>query len=176
MSTRRVRPSGRFHALAPADGRAVWIAETGRREPRAFHLFSGFVADTGRFYLGSAARELLCLDRRDGQIVWRRPTPDWVCATPWARAGCFVLGDLSGALTAFDEDDAKRWSEQVIDAAVLADLAGDGDRTYAADSALNLHTCRLTDGRPLWRQRLLLTGHRPCLATWRDEENHAKLR
>ena len=73
---------GALHALELATGAIKWRRKVSPTEPRAFQLFSQIHVAHDRLWVGTAARELICLEVETGREVWRQATSDWIRSRP----------------------------------------------------------------------------------------------
>lgn len=86
-----------FYAVEAATGRVLWRQDMGGA------VAASPVYHDGRFYVGTFSREILEVSR-DGQILTRFKTQDWVWSTPVVRDDVLYVTDLSGHVYALSVD------------------------------------------------------------------------
>ncbi len=147
--------NGKVYALDKSNGQFRWQCQVSPEEPRAFQLFSPACIHQGKLFIGSATRQLACIDTRTGELLWQVPTSDWIRARPLVVNKTVYAAGLDGMVTAFDFQGKQRWSVQAGHHAIFADLVGNKNGILASSSGLYLYSLNPQSGKPQWRHSLL---------------------
>lgn len=161
---------GTLHALNIADGSSAWKLKLNNGEPRAWQLFSTPLLHGGKLYLGSATRELYCVDARSGKLDWKAATNDWIRSRPLVLDsvldGVVFAAGLDGVVAAFDHSGKPLWSAPTTDHSIFADLVGSPTGILVSGSDLFLRSLDPSTGKQQWRHSLLRctyeNGRRIC--------------
>ena len=150
-----VAENGTLHAVRIADGSLAWELQLNKGESRAWQLFSPPLLHGGKIYLGSATRELYCVDARTGQLDWTASTSDWIRSRPLVVVDVVFAAGLDGTVTAFDLQGNQLWSVQPSSHPIFANLAGNLNGILVSGSDLYLRSLSPTSGSEQWKHSLL---------------------
>ena len=97
-------------AIKAEDGSSVWSCQVGQEVEMAAWPQAGevFVA---------AGEELVCLDKKRGEILWRRPLGGRITTPPGGKGGCVFVATERGVLYALESSTGKvlwRWKAKEI--------------------------------------------------------------
>ena len=103
--------AGEVSAFRITDGERLWTTQT-LDETRDHQPFGGGVSwDAGHLYVTTAAAEVLCLNAKDGSIVWRRNLVAPARSAPTVDKGRLYIATLNNQLNALSATDGKPlWS------------------------------------------------------------------
>lgn len=146
---------GMLHALDVSNGSVRWKLKLNDGEPRARQLFSTPLLHGGKLYLGSATRELYCVDARSGELDWKAATSDWIRSRPLVLGNAVFAAGLDGSVNAFDRSGTRRWSVLATAHPIFADLVGGPNGILVSGSDLFLRSLAPSTGREQWRHSLL---------------------
>ncbi|MCU0784008.1 MAG: PQQ-binding-like beta-propeller repeat protein [Verrucomicrobia bacterium] len=146
---------GTLHAIRIADGSLAWKLPLNEGEPRAWQLFSPPLLHGGKLYLGSATRELYCVDAVSGKLDWKATTSDYIRSRPIVVGEAVFAAGLDGKVTAFDLKGKEIWSAQATAHPILANLAGTPNGILLSGSDLFLRSLDSSSGREQWKHSLL---------------------
>jgi outer membrane protein assembly factor BamB len=146
---------GTFYALNIDDGSVRWKLKLNGGEPRAQQLFSPTTLQGGKLYVGSATRELYCVDVRTGTLDWKVTTSDWIRSRPLVVDDAVFAAGLDGTVTAFDLQGKQRWSVSAGRHSIFANLAGNENGILVSSSDLFLHSLDPNTGEQRWKHSLL---------------------
>ena len=146
---------GTLHALDIADGSTRWKLKLNHGEARAWQLFSTPLLRGGKLYLGSATRELYCIDSRSGELDWKASTSDWIRSRPLVFGDAVYAASLDGKVAAFDLNGKPLWSAAAGHHPILADLSGNENGILASGSELFLYSLDPATGTEQWKHSLL---------------------
>ncbi len=109
------------------------------------------VAD-GKVFLGTNWGNLLALDRRTGQTVWRYKTGGPILATPAYDSGVVLATSMDRRLHAVAADDGRRlWTFATGEGLSTAPVVADG-KVFIAGRDATVYAVDPQDGRQLWRR------------------------
>jgi outer membrane protein assembly factor BamB len=146
---------GTVYALNIADGRVRWKRKVNEGEPRAHQLFSRPTILGSKLFIGSATKELYCIDTETGELIWKAATSDWIRSRPLALGDLVYAATLDGKVTAFDGNGMQRWSESAGRHSIFADLVGNENGILVSSSGLYLYSLNPSTGKQQWRHSLL---------------------
>ena len=118
-------------------------------------MFSPPLLQDGKLYLGSATRELYCVDTRSGKLDWKAATSDWIRSRPLVAGNAVFAAGLDGKVAAFDRKGKQLWSVQATPHPILADLTGTASGILISGSDLFLRSLACADGKEQWKHSLL---------------------
>ena len=87
-----------LYAIDPESGAQIWKTE----DLGGAIVSAPALSADNILYLGTFGSEMLALEAKNGQILWRKPTLGWVWSSPAIDEGRLYFGDLSGNFYAFD--------------------------------------------------------------------------
>lgn len=157
---------GCVYCLDRNTGTLAWKTDIPQKEPRSFRHFSKPVLAGGRLYIGSAAKQLHCLDSASGELLWSFTTTDWVRSCPAVTDHGILVATMDGTVYCLeDAGDAARcvWNARIGTHPVYADLVTDGHRVLVGSSDLFLRCLDTRTGTVLWEHflmdRAVVDGH-----------------
>jgi outer membrane protein assembly factor BamB len=162
--------AGTLVALDVEDGRQVWRAALGAA-PIAPPL-----AAAGRLLVATDAPELVAVDPADGAILGRLALPGRPVAPAFGQ-GLLVVGTEHGMVVAIDPATlAVRWRRYVRQP-VTAPALIEHKRVYVAVGDRSLRCLKISNGKPIWRQRTgaiataspMAAGEYVYLQCWDDD-------
>ncbi|MCK5314587.1 MAG: PQQ-like beta-propeller repeat protein [Anaerolineales bacterium] len=107
----------------------------------------------GVLYVGTFASEMLAIDAHNGQVLWRRPTNDWVWGGPILQDDRLFFGDLSGTFYALDVANGQIIWEVNSDGAITDAPLVTEDTVYFNTEAGTLYAINL-DGNTRWNKTI----------------------
>jgi outer membrane protein assembly factor BamB len=113
------------------------------------------VSSDGALYVGTFGDEMIALNAKDGSILWRFSTQDWVWSGPVLANNVLYFGDLSGYFYALNaKDGTSLWRIQpqnsILDKPVLLEdkiyLTTEGDSLFIINTNGDIVTSRVIGG------------------------------
>ncbi|VGO19582.1 outer membrane protein assembly factor BamB family protein [Pontiella sulfatireligans] len=150
--------TGMLLGIDRESGALRWSTRLNQGNPRAFHLFSSPVIEQGKIFIGSATKELYCVDLQSGRLCWKAETDDWVRARPFVLEDKVYAATLSGQVHCMQYNDSSvraLWSVQAGEHQIFADLSGSERGVLVSSSELFLYSLNPQDGQLQWKHSLL---------------------
>lgn len=169
-------------ALARADGTQRWRYR--RNAPGGITLagHAGVARSGARLYTAFADGNVVCLDSRDGSVIWEQDTsadienvdesneahqPIDVDTTPLVLGDTIYVASFSAGVYALDAiGGGQRW--RLADVTGVAALGTDGRHLYAASANAGLVKIDPFDGSVVWARDLRSRAISGALALWND--------
>jgi len=141
------------------DGAVVWQSDIEPSEENDGNWGGGVAYDLGRIYAGTGFAQVVALDAKTGQILWRTPVSAPMRAAPTAFGGQVYAITKDNQLFAINADSGKVvWTHTGIEetAGLLgsASPAVDGDIVIVPYSSGEIFALRVQNGRQLWSDNL----------------------
>jgi outer membrane protein assembly factor BamB len=155
--------AGEVSAFRITDGERLWTTQT-LDETRDHQPFGGGVSwDAGRLYVTTAAAEVLCLNTKDGSIVWRRALVAPARSAPTVDKGRLYIATINNQLNALSATDGQPlWSHVgMMESAGLlggASPAVAGNTVVVAYTSGEVFALTADNGYPLWVESLNSPG------------------
>jgi len=148
----------RVVALASSNGEELWSADVNPEGERD-GFGGGLAFDDGRIYAATGAAEVVVLDARNGEVIWRRSTAGPVRSAPTVADGRVFVVTVDNRIQAFTtEDGSELWSSSGI--AETAGLLGSASPAYSQGVVLapfssgELIALKAENGRQVWAESL----------------------
>ncbi len=151
---------GIVYCLDRESGKLIWKEQVAEADPHAFRQFSTPLIHEGRVSIGGSDKQLHCLDAQTGKVIFRLPANDWVRACPAAIGDTLFYASLKGTLFAARIDGSQaevKWSLQLGEHPIFADLAAADGHIVANTSNLYTFCVNAADGKIAW-ERAMLAG------------------
>jgi outer membrane protein assembly factor BamB len=144
--------AGSIMAFDAESGQRRWATQLPVEE-RAFQSFSRAVVGNNAVYVGSADKNLYCLDLRTGHRTWHLTLDDWVRSAPVLQGNTVVVATVGGRVYGIDagKNPAIRWQQPVSDHGIYADLRVYRGAVYAASSDFHLASLNPETGAVRWK-------------------------
>ncbi len=141
------------------DGTVVWQSDIEPSEEDDGNWGGGVAYDLGRIYAGTGFAQVVALDAKTGQILWRTPVSAPMRAAPTAFGGQVYAITKDNQLFAINADSGEVvWTHTGIEetAGLLgsASPAVDGDIVIVPYSSGEIFALRAQNGRQLWSDNL----------------------
>jgi len=122
--------------------------------------FSGTptLSEEGILYAGTYANEMLAIDAKDGNVLWRIPTSNWVWGGPALQDDRLYFGVLDGTFYAVNTADGSIAWEKKFDGRITETPLISEGTIYFTTSEGWVHAIDL-DGSPVWsKNEVILQG------------------
>jgi outer membrane protein assembly factor BamB len=136
--------SGHLMALS-TEGRPRWVAGLPGR------VIGGVLVTDDTVYSGTTRGEVYALARDTGKVRWRQKLDEPVWSAPVQAGDGIAVADMGGAITAFDKDGNRRWSEQIAARGIASTPKVDGGRLYFGSLDKRLYAVDAANGSVVWR-------------------------
>ncbi|VGO19585.1 outer membrane protein assembly factor BamB family protein [Pontiella sulfatireligans] len=150
--------SGELLGIDRFSGIRLWSVRLNKGNSRAFHLFSDPVIQGGNVFIGSATKELYCVELKTGKLLWKTEADDWVRAKPFVLGDRVYVATLSGRVHCFQYNETSArllWTKEVGEYQIFADLSGTEKGVLVSSSDLFLYSLNPITGRLQWKHSLL---------------------
>jgi outer membrane protein assembly factor BamB len=144
-----------IYAISLDKGALVW---GGKEKLGGSIVGTPALSDQGVLYVGTFGSEMLALNARDGNVLWRTPTKSWVWSGVLLQGNVIYFGDLSGTFTALNTADGSvLWSIQP-DTAPKRSIVGlpvivQNTLYFTSESGV-LYAVDPANGNPRWSKSL----------------------
>lgn len=151
--------AGEVSAFRITDGERLWTTQT-LDETRDHQPFGGGVTwDAGHLYVTTAAAEVLCLNTKDGSILWRRSLVAPARSAPTVDKGRLYIATINNQLNALSATDGQPlWSHMgMMESAGLlggASPAVSGNTVVVAYTSGEVFALTADNGHSLWVESL----------------------
>jgi len=138
-----------IYALGSQSGALIWMTE----DLGGAIVGTPAVSDDDRLYIGTFANEMIAVDTDSGDILWRKPTEDWVWAGPAIDDEQLYFGDLSGTFYALDRVSGEaNWNIQPGGSIVGTPLVTENGIYFTNEDGSIISVDR--EGNPRWTQTI----------------------
>lgn len=154
---------GNVTAVNLENGTLAWRTDTLDAD-KAHQPFGGGVAwDAGRLYVTTAGAEILCLDAKDGKILWRQALAAPARSAPTLHNGRVFVATINNQLSTLKaEDGSFLWSHAgIMETAGLlggASPAVQGNTVVVTYTSGEVFALTADNGYPLWSESLNSPG------------------
>jgi outer membrane protein assembly factor BamB len=145
---------GSIYCLNETNGILEWEFKVPNPEKGARKHFTTPVLKNNRLYVGSADKQLYCLDAKTGTMIWQTVADDWIRSSLVVNENNIHFATISGRLYSVNHNGELLWDKKVSTHAIYADLVGKGSELLITDSNLMLY-CFGSDGKKLWEKSIL---------------------
>ncbi|MEX0320953.1 MAG: PQQ-binding-like beta-propeller repeat protein [Puniceicoccaceae bacterium] len=150
--------SGYLIGLNRENGKEKWRTRLNKGEARAFQLFSAPAISGGKVFIGSATKELYCVDLKTGKLLWKKKASDWIRSRPLVINNKVFFASLDGKVTALKFDKTGQdqlWSKHAGHHQIFGDLAGNENGILVGSSDLYLYSLNHDTGNIQWKHSLI---------------------
>lgn len=140
---------GRVYALDLARRRVRWSFRNDGSK-----ITASPTIHRNRVYIVDYGRNIWCLDRRSGRVVWHTQIPGKIYAAPVYAGGRLFVVDMWYGIRAFRARDGELLWGRRHGTLGYAGPTYLGGAVYAGDYSGRVRAYRATDGKRLWRRRL----------------------
>lgn len=153
----------RIRAYALGNGELVWDQAAGLRRSDDAVLSGGIAYGGGYVYAATGYNELLALDLKTGDVVWRQALSGPVQSAPTVLDGRVYVITIDNRLVALDtKDGTQLWDYAVLDAGTGivggASPAANAKTVIAAFSSGEIAALRSENGALMWNDSLDALG------------------
>ena len=150
---------GLISSINLTNGEKVWETHSIPSDNASQPFGGGLAYDQGKIYAATAHAEVLSLDAKTGNILWRSPTSAPVRAAPTVSDGRIFIVTINNQLEVFNENDGQLlWTHTgIVEAAGLLGGASPAIQTgviVAPYSSGEVFALRVENGYPLWSETL----------------------
>ncbi len=150
---------GLVTATSLKTGERVWEQKTIEEDVFTQPFAGGVAWDSGHLFVTTPAAELVCLNARDGHLLWREKLAAPVRSSPTISKGRVYVATISNQLDAFEATTGKRlWTHTgIVESAGLlggASPAVQGDVVVVAYTSGEIYALHAENGYPLWSESL----------------------
>lgn len=154
---------GAVYAFRLADGERLWKFDTSEfrfwGESPAMHFSAGPAATADRLAVGTLNGDVLLLDTKTGEEIWRTNVNGELLAPPLMLAGLVAVRTTDGRVVALDMQDGKqRWDTvREVPPLVIRGLSApgsDGRRIYAGFDNGKVAALSIEDGSMIWESTI----------------------
>jgi outer membrane protein assembly factor BamB len=156
-------------ALSTSDGTLQWSYQAGESENRAYQFFTSALETGDRIYVGAASGYLYCLDKINGNLLWKHPLSDWIRSRPLVFGDTVYVATLDSKLYALKDEGSSAselWQIQLGEHGISTDLTGNSNGILVSGRDLMLYSVAPGTGEIQWRHGLLD-------GTWIDDKFYA---
>jgi outer membrane protein assembly factor BamB len=140
--------TGVTQSTVPASLKVVWTYEAG--EP----IESSAAIAEGVVYVGAQSAELLALDLKTGNLLWKYKTTEGIGeSSPCVANGVVYIGDLGGVVHAVGKDGKGLWTFKA-GSEIKASPVVVGDRVLIGSYDETLYCLAAKTGKLLWQFRI----------------------
>ncbi len=150
---------GTVTAVDTLTGQGVWVASIAPEDESKSIIGGGLAYGDGKIFATSPYAEVLALDAKNGEILWRYSTQSPVRAAPTYSNGKLYVLTISNQLEVLDVDSGKRlWEHAGI--TEIAGLLGTASPAVARQvvvvpySSGEVFALKSENGQPLWSETL----------------------
>lgn len=135
-----------FRALDPTTGRELWHVNGEEKFPTG-----GIPNGTGRILVNGYDGISRCLDAKDGALVWKHETQDYINGSPAVIDGGLVaFGGCDSVIHIIHLKDGSAANQVKSDAQIIRSLAAWGDIVYGVNFANQLIAFDVKSDKPAW--------------------------
>ncbi|NME72086.1 outer membrane protein assembly factor BamB family protein [Flammeovirga aprica] len=149
--------SGAVYAYHILEERLKWTFNVKQVEERSRQLFSQFLIQNDKLYFGSSNKNIYCLEKVSGQLVWQYQTEHWLKSAPVYKNNTLYCATLGGTFYALEEQQNKvvlKWKKKVSDHGFAAELCITEQGVYGVD--LNFIVYKVNEqGEKVWQHSVL---------------------
>lgn len=146
-------------AFAAADGKKLWSVDLRKDKSGDLVIGGGVAYSAGRLYVTNGYNQLLCLDPRDGALIWEKGLPAPSRAAPTIADGRVFVVTMDSKIVAFNADSGQYlWDYAGI--GTIAGLVGQaspaasGNLVISAFSSGELYALQAENGALSWSENL----------------------
>ncbi|WP_281614959.1 PQQ-binding-like beta-propeller repeat protein [Flammeovirga sp. SubArs3] len=149
--------SGAIIAYDPYVQKQLWEFKVKHSEERSRQLFSKIEVHNNQLFVGSSNKNIYCLNKNTGNLLWKYKTTDWVRSKPMFHKNMLYIATLDGVLYALKTSKHKavlKWKRKISDHGFEADLKAMNNGVYAVSKNFILYKIN-SNGDEEWKHSLL---------------------
>lgn len=116
------------------------------------------MSKSGKLYIGSAAKKLLCLDIQSGTLDFEYNTSDWIKSRPAVDDNNVYVASMDGEVSKLEltkKGYKERWKKKIGEHFIYGELELKDDNLLFADSDLYAYCLNTKDGKIKWRHSVI---------------------
>jgi len=148
--------SGKLFAYHVKNQKVIWTFSTNQLEERSKQLFSKVHVNGDKLYFGASNKNVYCLDKKSGKLIWDYAVDHWIKATPVYYDNTLYAATLNGTIYAIQENKGKaicKWRKKVAEHGFETDLAASENGIYGITQNFILHSIA-TSGKQQWKHSI----------------------
>ncbi|MEX0320979.1 MAG: PQQ-binding-like beta-propeller repeat protein [Puniceicoccaceae bacterium] len=149
---------GKIFALDMEGGKVQWTYKHKKRNNNSYTYFSLPFESKNRLFLGTADSELLCVDKTNGDLIWKIEVGDWIRSRPLIVKDTIYAATLGGDVYSIRDNGS---SGEVLkkvhlgDHGISVDLRGNENGILAAGGGLMLYSLSPDTLEVKWKHGIL---------------------
>lgn len=153
---------GTVYALNKETGGLNWTYKVKNPVAEAFRHFSTPFVLENKVFIGSADKNLYCLDATTGELIFKHTSSDWIRSCPVATASNVYFASINGDLYNINYKGKKPkevWKKKIGDHWIYADLAIKENKLILNDSDLYSYCIDAKKGDVIWKFSIIKSFH-----------------